>query len=535
MLRTQVLIIGAGVTGAGLARDLALREIECILVEKQDLNAGASGANHGLLHSGARYVASDPESAVQCRIENELLKRLAPHCIEKTGGLFVSVEGDDEKYSAAFPDLCSASGISALPLTAREAREREPMLTDRITAAYEVEDASVDPFRLSLSNVHHALSLGAVFLRHCEVTGFEIEKGLIRRVRLLDASCGREILVETQQVVNAAGAWAGSIASLAGASIPILYSKGTLLVTGQRLSHRALNRLRPPSDGDIVMPGGTVSILGTTSIRIESLDNIAPTVSEVDLIVEESKALLPSVETTRFIRAFTGVRPLISQTGKCNDRSVSRGFGLLDHFSDGLENFTTIAGGKLTTYRLMAEKAADLVSSRLAGTKPCLTGHEKLPDPPACRWTEPGSSPKKWFESGKLQTMMLCECEMVTAGTVDIIADCLRETGEKPDLRALSLRSRIGKGPCQGTFCGAQVTAYLYERGLSDSNQGLKELREFLIERWKGIRPILLDMPLAQAELQEAVYCGFLCLELPDSGDMESLTISVESIVNGTC
>ena len=105
-LRTQVLIIGGGVTGTGLARDLALRGVTCTLVEQGDINAGASGANHGLLHSGARYVSSDPGSATECHLEGTLLKQLAPHCIEDTGGLFVAVEGDDEKYVAGFPDLC---------------------------------------------------------------------------------------------------------------------------------------------------------------------------------------------------------------------------------------------------------------------------------------------------------------------------------------------------------------------------------------------------------------------------------------------
>ena len=94
-LNTQVLIIGGGATGTGIARDLALRGVECILAEQRDINAGASGANHGLLHSGGRYVFADQESAKECREEGALLKKLAPHCIEDTGGLFVAVEGDD--------------------------------------------------------------------------------------------------------------------------------------------------------------------------------------------------------------------------------------------------------------------------------------------------------------------------------------------------------------------------------------------------------------------------------------------------------
>ena len=115
-MQTQVLIIGGGATGTGLARDLAMRGIDCILVEKQDINAGASGGNHGLLHSGARYIASDPASACECKKEGRLLKKLAPHCIEATGGLFVAVAGDDERYVADFPDFCAKAGIDTKPL-----------------------------------------------------------------------------------------------------------------------------------------------------------------------------------------------------------------------------------------------------------------------------------------------------------------------------------------------------------------------------------------------------------------------------------
>ena len=137
-LETQVLIIGGGITGVGLARDLALRGVHSILVERRDINAGASGANHGLLHSGARYVRSDPAAAVECRQESALLKRLASHCIEDTGGLFVAVEGDDETYAAEFPADCERSGIDCRPISVAEARGLEPVLSERLIAAFQV-------------------------------------------------------------------------------------------------------------------------------------------------------------------------------------------------------------------------------------------------------------------------------------------------------------------------------------------------------------------------------------------------------------
>jgi glycerol-3-phosphate dehydrogenase len=118
-LRTQALIIGGGATGTGLARDLALRGVPSLVVEKGDINAGASGRNHGLLHSGARYVATDPGAARECHQENQILKKVAPQCIEDTGGLFVAVEGDDETYAADFPHLCQRCGIPCQSLSPR--------------------------------------------------------------------------------------------------------------------------------------------------------------------------------------------------------------------------------------------------------------------------------------------------------------------------------------------------------------------------------------------------------------------------------
>lgn len=514
-LKTQVLIIGGGATGTGLARDLALRGIKCILVEQRDINAGASGANHGLLHSGARYVVSDPDSARECREEAELLKKLATNCIEETGGLFVAVEGDDEKYIADFPSLCSNCEIPYKELDYKEVRELEPTLSEKVIAAFEVKDATIDPFMLSLENISQAQELGATLLRFTQTSEFKISNNHIDATVALNTQNGKETIIEAEQIVNASGAWAGEVANKAGAHISVLYSKGSLIVSTYRMTRRVINRLRKPSDGDILVPGGAVSILGTTSVRIDSLDQIYPTIEEVDLIVNEGAAMIPDLENTRYIRAYAGVRPLISQhAGGDEDRSVSRGFALIDHKQDGLDNFITISGGKLTTYRLMAEKTADIVSRRLGVSEPCKTRTEPLPSTDAGMWTEPGQGPRRWLEQAELRDSMLCECEMLPRSVIDRVIDAIHAQEGEPSLKGISLRSRMGKGPCQGTFCGWRVAGHLYERGDLVSDQGRSNLREFFRERWKGERPTLWGGQLIQAELKEAIYCGFLGLEL---------------------
>ena len=521
-METQVLIIGAGVTGSGLARDLALRGITSIVVEKQDVNAGASGGNHGLLHSGARYIATDAAAARECQIENQLLRKMAPHCIEATKGLFVAVAGDNENYVADFASACQRSDITARSLDLREAREMEPKLSDKLIAAFEVDDATIDPFKLSLDNIAAAQSSGSLFLRYCKVVGVQLANGRtrIQQVKLQDHLTKKEITITAQMVVNAAGAWAAEVAKLAGADIEMRYSKGSLLVTQNRMANRVINRLRKATDGDILVPGGTVSILGTTSERVLTPDVIYPEVHEVDAIIDEGAAMVPELANARYIRAYCGVRPLLGggqpQPGVDDDRSVSRGFALIDHAlrPEALENFITITGGKLTTYRLMAEKTADLVCRRLGINAACRTRSEPLPSSVNARWTEPGLAPNMWLRQRSSQDILLCECEMVPQSVVDEITAKILEHNGRPGLKAIGLRSRIGKGPCQGTFCSQRVAAYLYDRGHLKGADGVAELSAFLRERWRGQQPLLWNIPLAQAELLEAMHCGLFGLEL---------------------
>ncbi len=428
------------------------------------------------MHSGGRYVFADQGSAKECRQEGELLKKLAPHCIEDTGGLFIAVEGDDEKYVADFPHLCSQCDIAVKTLDVKEARELEPELSDKLIAAYMVADASIDPFKLSMENISQAQELGSTLLRFTKVVGFEKSNQKIKATRLKNIITGEELVIEAEQVVNATGAWAGVVAGLAGATIDIIYSKGSLIVTHNRITDRVVNRLRPSASADILVPGGTVSILGTTSIRVDNLDQIYPTVEEVDDMVGEAVKMIPALETVRYIRAYAGVRPLVGSRSASDDRGVSRSFALIDHSADGLENFTTISGGKLTTYRLMAEKTADLVCRRLGVARPCSTRTEPLGLTQPAKWTQPGLAPSLWLKHHEPEDILLCECEMVPKSAVDAIMGSIHEQNGRPDLLAIALRSRIGKGACQGTFCGVRVTSYMYDQGELEPGQSLADL-----------------------------------------------------------
>ncbi len=507
-LQTEVLIIGGGATGAGISRDLALRGIPSLLVEKDDFTSGASGRNQGLLHSGARYAVNDLEAARECISENRILRRIAPHCIENTDGLFVSLPEDGAEYRATFIRACAEAGIDTLPLSPRETLSMEPKLNPRLIGAVQVPDGAIDPFTLVVENARDAESRGARFLLHTEVTDL-IRDGLrIAGARVKDRITGKEFTIAAPWVINATGAWVNHILAFAGLKIGMALSKGSMLITNTRLSERVINRCRPPASGDIIVPNDTVSILGTTSQRLEDLEHYEVTPEEVSFLVEELSNLIPALKGERFTRAYAGVRPLVQAAGVHDDREISRGFALIDHeSSDGLKGLVTITGGKLMTYRLMAERTTDFICARLGLHVPCITHAQPLPG--AGRGHTLKDRLLRLRHHIPARGDLLCDCELVPREAVDAI---LRE-GKVRELQDILHRTRLAKGTCQGGFCVYRLLGVLNEMkketGLGGSNRALMD---FLEERWKGIRPVLWGTSLKEEELIESIYKGLFNL-----------------------
>ncbi len=509
---TQVLVIGGGLTGAGILRDLALRGVNAILVERRDFNAGASGANHGLLHSGGRYVVNDPASAAECVTENTILKHIAAGCVEQTNGLFVGMPGDDESYAERFLASAQEVGLAAEPLDVKDVLEQEPNLNGEAQYAIRVPDATINPFMATLANLTEAEQRGARVLLNTQVTAMRREGARVVTVGAIRQPRGESVEIHADQVVSAAGPWVDQIGRLAGVDIPIAYSKGSLLITNARLTRHVFNRLRLPEDGDIVVPGETVTITGTTSVRVRNLDHLTTPAAEVDLLVNEASQLIPAMEQARYVRVYAGVRPLVQRREAEGDRSLTRSFTVFDHTKDGVDNLVTIAGGKLTTYRLMAERTTDLVCQRLGVDAPCLTATQPLPGSEDRRELDPRE------RLARLRVPppgggVICECEMVGRDEVLRIVQQLEERGHPVTPNAIRLRSRLGMGSCQGGFCGFRTVGLLYDLGQLQGREGLATLTGFLEKRWGGIKPVLWGGQLAQEQLLEAHYCGTLNID----------------------
>ena len=212
----DVIIIGGGATGAGVARDCSLRGIRALLLERGDIATGATGRNHGLLHSGARYAVTDRESAEECIKENMILRRIASHCVEQTDGLFLSLPEDGLEFQAKFVEACRAAGIRADVIDPKEALRLEPSANPAMVGAVRVPDGAVDPFRLTAANVIDAKAHGAEVLTYHEVLDFLREQNRITGVKVLDRKTGQTAEYRAQVVVNAGGIWGHDIARKAG-------------------------------------------------------------------------------------------------------------------------------------------------------------------------------------------------------------------------------------------------------------------------------------------------------------------------------
>jgi glycerol-3-phosphate dehydrogenase len=525
---TDVLVVGGGSTGCGIVRDLAMRGVDATLVEKGNLTHGTTGRMHGLLHSGGRYAVTDQASATECIEENLVLRDIAAHCVEETGGLFVKRPEDSGAYFQEKLQGCRDCDIPAEVLSGAEAREREPYLAADIDKAIAVPDAAIDPFRLCVANAADAADHGARVATHAEVTDVLVEAGEVVGVevqhgdgpRKATTDVGSTERIEADHVVNATGAWAGQLGAMAGVDVEVRPSKGVMTVMNTRQVDTVVNRCQPKGDADIVVPHETACILGTTDEEVDDPEDYPEHRWEVDLMIEELAELVPILREARTLRSFWGVRPLYEPpgTGTEDPTDITRDFFLLDHDDrDDLPGMTSIVGGKLTTYRMMAEDIVDHVCETLGVRASCRTADHALPGSDDIgalheRMDEFGlRSPVSRRSAQRLGSRaeavldtdgpnpVVCECEAVTRAEV---RDAIDDAGR--DLNAVRLRTRASMGTCQGGFCCHRMAAELEsDFSAAEARDSLDELYQ---ERWKGQRHALWGEQLSQAMLNHMLH-----------------------------
>lgn len=377
MSKPHVIIVGAGFTGVATAHDLALRGCDVTVVERGDLCNGTSGRTHGLLHSGGRYAVKDQESAIECIDENMILRRIVPQVIEPNGGLFLGLNESDLAYAEQFIDSCQECHIPLEELTPSQVLKMEPNINPKVLVAFLIPDGTFDPLRLALAFAGTAKHNGAKFRTFTEVQSLLLDgNGNVTGIKVLNrASCQTEEL-RADVVINAAGAWSGQIAAMAGLDAPVKPTPGIMVAYEQRFVQRALNRLNVPGDGDIILPQRRMVVVGTSSYEAENVDYIPVTDDQVKLMLDRGSELIPGIRSVKPRGIYMAARPLV---GGGSGRSMARTFKCYDHKdSHNVDGLVTITGGKATTLRAMAEKTADVACAKLGITTACVTKETPL-------------------------------------------------------------------------------------------------------------------------------------------------------------
>jgi len=388
----DVLVIGGGITGAGVARDAAMRGLSVALVDASDFASGTSSRSSRLIHGGVRYLEHGQLHMVfeSCR-ERRILATIAPHLVRPLQFIWPVYE------KARIRKWKLRAGLflyDALALGRNLGRHR--MLTTQILTALEPElrqmglkggalyfDAATDDVRLTLANVVAARDAGAVVVNHLTIHDLLMTSDGVCGARGVDMRSGVDVEINARTVVNAAGPWSDAIRRMAEpqARRAVRGTKGVhVAVPRDRLRHNGALTLLSPIDGRVmfVLPAGAFSIIGTTDTEYDGRpDKVRPTTSDITYLLRSANAFFPGAHllASDVVAAWAGVRPLVASSDR-NPDAVSREHAI----TWTVPGLLSVTGGKLTTYRAMAAEVMDTIARRLrAGHSRAATHRTPLP------------------------------------------------------------------------------------------------------------------------------------------------------------
>jgi glycerol-3-phosphate dehydrogenase len=383
----DLLVIGGGITGCGIARDAALRGLSVALVEQSDFASGTSSRSSRLVHGGVRYLEHGQIHLVfESSAERRRLLRLAPHLVrplEFTWPVYVGARIPQWKLSAG---LTLYDVLALFRNVGRHHRlnragvvEAEPMLEPTgLVGGATYFDASTNDARLTLANAIGAVEAGAVVVNHCAVESMLIDGGRVVGARVHDFSTDTHIDVRASVVVNATGPWSDDVRALSEpVSNAVRGSKGVhIAVPRERIGNRSALTLLSPHDERVffVLPAQSHAIVGTTdTFSGGAPDEARATNDDVRYLLEAANRFFPRAALTPndVVAAWAGIRPLIASHNS-TPNAASREHAVATSGSGVI----SITGGKLTTYRVMAADVIKEVLRRLGrrrGVDPTLT------------------------------------------------------------------------------------------------------------------------------------------------------------------
>jgi glycerol-3-phosphate dehydrogenase len=369
----DVLVIGGGITGCGVARDAAMRGLSVALIERDDFGSGTSGRSSRLVHGGIRYLEQGQLHLVHESIrERQTLLRIAPHLVRPlafTWPIYRGARVGKVKLSAGllvYQLMAAGRSRRHSALNAAETLDREPCLKSAgLTGGAVYYDACTDDARLTIANAIAARDLGAAIINHTSVT--EIVRDGARAIGALAKSehSDETHTVTARAIVNATGVWQKSLHADQSVARP-RGSKGVHIgVPRERVGNRDALTLISPIDGRVMfcLPAGPQTIIGTTDTWTdEPPETVHASVSDVDYLLQSANAYFPRAQLTNgdVVSAWAGIRPLASARA-ANPGAVSREHSIVTDPSGVIH----VTGGKLTTYRAMAAEIVDRVQEAL--------------------------------------------------------------------------------------------------------------------------------------------------------------------------
>jgi glycerol-3-phosphate dehydrogenase len=388
----DVLVVGGGITGAGVARDAAMRGLRTALVEQDDFASGTSSRSSRLVHGGVRYLEHGQLALVfESSAERRTLQRIAPHLVRPLAFVWPVYAGARVPrwklaaglmlydLLALFRNVGRHERLGADGVVAREPRVRR----EALVGGARYWDASTDDARLTLATVRSAIAAGAVAVNHARVASLRVVDGRVRGAHVVDAATGRGTDVSARVVVNATGPWSDAVERLAdGAARPAVRgSKGVHVnVPRERIGNSGALTLLAPSDGRVmfVLPSGDLTIIGTTdTYETVQPDQVRASEADVAYLLDAANHFFPGARLGRddVVSAWAGLRPLKANgTGTDNPSAASREHTVAQH----VPGLVSVTGGKLTTYRAMAGQVVDVVQRSL-GERPTRSSTAREP------------------------------------------------------------------------------------------------------------------------------------------------------------
>ncbi len=540
VLPVQVLVVGGGINGTGIARDLALRGVRTALVEKREFGSGTTWASSGMIHGGLRYLQKDPEVTYHSCLDSGHIQRIAAHLIFRIPFLMPVFPEDSigpelvevalEMYDRYQP---LKNGRPHTRLSREQALRLEPALSTRLECAFTLDEWGVDAARLCTANALDAAEHGAHVLTHHEaVELLRTADGRVCGARIRDRIRGEELRIEADLVMNAAGPWAPAVARLAGVEVRLRPGKGIHLVFERRVTNLAVYARGVDGRDMFTFPHEHNSMAGTTDDDYYGdLDRIDATEDEVSYVLEAMERSIPGIRRHRIIHTMAAVRPTLYGFGQ-NEGELSRDYVVIDHGErDAAPGLFTIVGGKLAAYRLMAEDATDRLCAALGVREPCRTAETPLPGADAAvdvaalarRFRTPLAAVLRLaFRHGSRTPRVLAPHDPAPAAGARpaprVVCACepvldaeLRHVTAHEGVRTLgdcALRVRLGVGGCQGAACAGAAAGLLAEGLGWSAEQTTAEVARFAAERWRAVAPALGGRQLAAMQVHRAVHLG---------------------------